>query len=235
MGPAQPTIKGKRAAFTGWVWRMVLGGCLIALSLWGSGFCQGLFRTFLGTSVSPVDRSFVKLAAWAAWFVFFGPIAALGLGIVWFTLVKLNVLERLQALREEKIGQGIHLGDKRHGSRSFRSQEDLHDGLEGLGHEKAAQLTKRAHQTAIVLGLCVGAFFVLIGVFGLMLATLRLTIYFAISSAISILAGLAILQRTLRKEDNAWLLPLKLFTQQVLRLHSRTADGQKTRRSEHAP
>jgi|SRR5690242_12274963 len=238
MSPAQQVPMDTRSTSRGWVWRMIFGLALIGLSLWGIALCQQLFQTYMvGPSPTSLDTSFAKLAGWVAWFVFFGPIGAAGLIVLSSTLRKSGALERLGALCEKWIPQEITSGGKPPNSRSFRGEEGPHDGLESLGDEKVAQLTKRAHQIAILLGLFAGAFFVLLGIFGLMLAkvsTLRLTIDFAILSGISILAGLVILQRTLRKEDNAWLLPLKLFTLRVLRLHF-SANRHKTRRHAERP
>lgn len=214
----------------------MFGLALIGLNLWGIALCQQLFRTYMvGPGPTSLDTSFAKLAGWVAWVVFFGPIGAAGLVMFSSALDKAGALDRLRDFREERIAQEMATCVKPQDSSTFCSEEALHDGLKSLGDEKVAQLTRRAHQIAVLLGLLAGAFFVLLGVFGLMLAkvsTLRLTIDLAISSGISILAGLAILQRTFRKENNAWLLPLKLFTLRVLRLHS--AENHKTRRSDHA-
>lgn len=237
MSPAQPIGKDTPSASRGWVWRTMFGLALIGLSLWGIVLCQQLFRTYIvGPGPTPLDTSFAKLAGWVAWFVFFGPIGAAGLIVLLSALRKLDALDRLGTFWEKWISQEITSDGKPPSPRSFRGEEAPHDGLENLGDERVAQLTRRGHQIAILLGLFAGVFFVLLGVFGLMLAkvsALRLTIDLAILSGISILAGLAILQRTFRKEGSAWLLPLKLFTMRVLRLHSLSAASHKTRRSRH--
>ena len=208
---------------------------LIGLTLWGITLCQQLFRTYIvGSGPTPLETSSASLAGWAAWFLFFGPIGAVGLIVLLSALVKLGVLDRLRAFREEWITHVMPTGIKPQDSRTFLSEEALHDGLESLGDEEVAQLTKRGQQTAILLGLFAGAFFVFLGVFWLWFATqnmpVRLTIDIAVLSGICILAGLAVLQRTLRKENNAWLIPLKLFTLRVLRLHS--TESYETRRLE---
>lgn len=231
----QSIKKGTENASIGWVWRMVFGLALIGLSFWGMALCQELFRTYTaGPATTALETSSAKLAGWVAWFVFFGPIGAAGLMVLLSGLRKLGTLDQLRGSREEWIAQEIPSEAKPHSSHSSRSEEALHDGLESLGDEEVAQLTKRGQQTAVVLGLFAGGFFVLLGVFGLMFATqpiaARLTIDFAVASGVFILAGLAVLRRTFRKEDNTWLIPLKLFTQRVLRLHS--AERHKTRRSE---
>ena len=220
------------------MWRMMFGLGLIGLSLWGIALCQQLFRTYIaGPGPTALETSSAKLGGWVAWFLFFGPIGAAGVIVFWSALGKLGALDRLRASREEWIAHEIPSGVKTQDSRTFHNEEALHEGLESLSDEKVAQLTKRGHQTAIVVGSFAGTFFALVGVFGLWFATqampVRLTIDIATLSGISILAGLAILQRTFRKENNAWLIPLKLFTLRVLRLRSLSAESQKTRRSEH--
>lgn len=214
---------------------MMFGLALIGLSLWGIAPSQQLFRTyFAGPGPTALETSSARLGAWVAWFLFFGPIGAVGVIVFLSALGKLGALDRLRASHEEWVGQEMPSGVKAQDSRTFRGEEALHDGLESLSDEEVAQLTKRGQQTAILLGLFGGAFFVLLGVFWLWFATqnmpVRLTIDTAIASGICILAGLVILQRTFRKENNAWLLPLKLFTLRVLRLHS--TQSHKTRRSE---
>lgn len=149
---------------------MIFGFALIGLSLWGIALCQQLFQTYIvGPSPTSLDTSFAKLAGWVAWLVFFGPIEAAGLIVLSSTLRKSGALERLGALCEKWIPQEITSGSKPPNSRGFRGEEVPHDGLESLGDEKVAQLTKRAHQIAFLLGLFAGTFFVLLGIFGLML------------------------------------------------------------------
>jgi hypothetical protein len=234
MSSVLPSRKHKGKASTGWIWRMVLGMGLIELSLWGIALCQRIFRTFVGPNVSPADTSFATLASGAAWFVFFGPIAAPGLAMLWFALRKLGPLDRLAALREDGAAEvrELRAGGKPPSSRVFRTEETSYDGLESLSDEEVARLKKRAYRAAILLGLFAGTFFVIIGVFGLIVASFRVTVTFAISSGVSILAGLTVLQRTLRKENNAWLFPLKLFTHLVFRRHFLSLDDRKSRPSE---
>ena len=224
----------KKDTSGGWIWRMIAGLGLVGLSLWGIALCQQLLRTFIaGPGPTALDTSFAALAGWAAWFVFFGPIGVTGVIVCLSALGKLGARERLGAFRGKWIATEEPSGGRSQDSRGFRSEEALHDSLESLGDEEVAQLTKRGHQAAVLLGLFAGAFFVLLGVFGLIFAAqpmaVRLSIDFAISSCISILAGLVILQRTFRKENNTWLVPLKLFTLRVLRLRSLSADHHKTR------
>ena len=219
MGAVLATKGTQRERPTGWIWRMMLGVGLIGLSLWGIGLCQSLFRTFMGKNPSPVDATFAKLAAEVAWLVFFGPIAVAGLAVLWSMLRKVGALDWLETLRE-------------------RATASNDDQLEGLSEEETARLIKRGHQIAVLLGLAAGTFLILIGALGLILvsspsAPFSFTVWFGVASGVSILTGLAILQRTLRKEKNVWLLPLRVFTRLVLRRHSLSTRDDKPRRSEH--
>ena len=216
-----PNSKPKGNASTRWMWRTILGVSLIALSFWGVRLCHGWFLAFFGPNPSFLEVNSAAIAGWAAWLVFFGPILIAGLVTVWSALRKLNLPTRVSALSQQSIADG---------------EKDLHDGLERLDNEEVLHLTNRANQIAVVLGLAVGIFFLLLGVFGLIVAarpSLTVTTYFSILSGISILAGLGILRNTFRKEDNAWLLPLKLFLPRVWWLHSVSFDSHQTGRSEH--
>jgi hypothetical protein len=152
----------------GWIWQMLFGIGLIALSLWGITLCPALFRTYIGKTPSPVDVSFANLAAAVAWFVFFGPIALAGLAVIWSALRKIGAQDWIEVLRE-RIGvsvNGTHAAEKPYGWGVSRSQLNFHDQLEGLSEEKAADLTKRAHRIATLLALFIGTFLIIIGVFG---------------------------------------------------------------------
>jgi len=154
-----------------WIWRMMLGVGLIGLSLWGVGLCQQVFRTFMGVRPSPVDINFAKLAADFAWFVFFGPIAVAGLALLWSILRKISAPDSIETL----------------GERIFHSEGNFHEGSEGLSDEEAADLIKRAHRIAIVLGLASGTFLIVIGTLGLILISspsmpFSITVWFVILS-----------------------------------------------------
>lgn len=216
-----PNIKPKGNASVRWMWRTILGASLIALGFWGVRLCQGWFRAFFGPNPSLLEVNSAAIAAWAAWLVFFGPILIAGLVTVWSALRKLNLPTRVSALSQQSIADG---------------EKDLHDGLERLGNEEVRRLTNRVNQIAAALGVAAGIFFLLLGVFGLIVAarpSLTVTTYFSILGGISILAGLVILRSTFRKEDNAWLLPLKLFLLRIWWRHSVSPDSQQTGRSEH--
>lgn len=238
MGLVATTKSSERSASTGWTWRMILGVGLIALSLCGITICQRIFETFINPNPSPTETSLGKLAAAVAWFLFFGPIMLGGVTALWFALRRVGALNWLAAWREEKVARDYALrpGGKPNDSSIFAGQENSYDRLETLSAGEVERLTKRGRRIAVLLGLSAGAFFVLIGVFGLTLVSsspLRLsgTISFSIASGICILAGLALLQRTFNKENNSWLLPLKLFTHLVFRKRRLSADDYKTRKS----
>ena len=240
MNTALATRKDERGISASWIWRMMLGVGLIGFSLWGIPFCQEIFPTFIGIgpNLSPTEMSFAKLAADVAWVLLFGPILAAGIAALWFALRKLGELDRLQVWREARVAQAFALQPSAnlHGSSTFSTEEDFHDRLEALSAAEVAQLTERANRIAFLLGLAAGTFFVILGVFGLILVSspsLRYsgTIRFAIASGISILAGLKVLQRTFCKEDTSWLLPLRVFTHLVLRRPSLFREGQKAGRS----
>lgn len=233
----QPNREDTRSGPRGWAWRMIGGLALVGLSYSGIALCQQLFRKFIASPApTAVDTSSAAIAGWVAWLLFFGPIGLAGVILCLSALGKFGARERLGALWEEWMDRERPFGGESQNSRGFRNEEALHDGLERLGDEEVAQLTKRGHQTAMLLGLFTGALFVLLGVFGLIFArqpmAARLSADFAAASCVSILAGLVILWRTFRKENNAWLVPLKLFMLRVLRLHSLSAQQRKTRRTE---
>ena len=216
---------------------MILGVGLIALGLYGITICQGIFQTFIGPNPLPSEKSLEKLAAGVAWLLFFGPITLAGLAALWFSLRRLGALDRLAAWREERVAQddALHPGENSNSSTTLAGAGNSHDDLEVLSVADVTRLTEKANRIAFFLGLSAGAFLVVVGVFGLTLVSsspLRYsgTISFAIGSGTSILSGLAVLQRTLRKEDSAWLLPLRLFTHLVLRKWRISADDYKTRR-----
>jgi len=214
MNPVGPRHERKGNASRALIFRLALGAGLIVLSVWGIVLCRGIFRGSIGPGALPSDSSFVDLAAWATWTVFFCPLAIAGVLTVWSTLPKMGAL-----------GYG--------GVVSGSETRDQH-GVESLSTETAERLQRAASRAATILGLVAGAFLLGVGIFGLSylllfsrpyssssvyanLATGRLEFYFAVLSGILLLSGLAILQRTFRKENSGWLLPLRVFTYVVLR------------------
>lgn len=238
MGIVLTTERRERGASKGWIWRMILGVGLIGFSLRGIAICQRIFGTFIGPNPSPTETSLAKLAAAAGWFLFFGPMTLAGLAVLWSALRRLGALDRLAAWREERVAQDYALrpGGKPNDSSIFAGEESAPDRLETLSDGEVARLTERGQRIALLLGLSAGTFLVLIGVFGLALLSsspLRYsaTISLATASGICILVGLIVLQRTVRKENNAWLLPLTLLTHFVLRKGRLSSGDHKTRRS----
>jgi hypothetical protein len=214
MNSIDPRHERKGNASRALIFRLALGAGLIVLSVWGIVLCRGIFRGSIGPGALPSDSSFVNLAAWAAWTVFFCPLAIAGVLTVWSTLRKMGVL-----------GYG--------GVVSGSETRDQH-GVESLSTETAERLQRAASRAATILGLVAGTFLLGVGILGLSylllfsrpyssssvyanLATGRLEFYFALLSGIFLLSGLAILQRTFRKETGGWLLPLRVFTYLVLR------------------
>lgn len=220
MNTAIPPHEKKRNASSALIFRLAFGAALIGVSIWGIALCRGIFRGSIGPGALPSDSSFVNLAAWAAWTVFFCPLAIAGAMTVWSTLRKMGVLD--------------------YGGSVSRSETRVPHGLESLSAETAERLQRAASRAATMIGLVAGTFLLGVGIFGLSyllffsqpyssssvyanLAAGRLDFYFALLSGILLLSGLAILQRTFRKETGGWLLPLRVFTYLILR-RSRAAE-----------
>lgn len=231
-----PKPPSNNRASRAWIFRLALGVALIGLSLWGIPLCNGFFRQFVGPGSLPADAAFANLAARAAWLLFFGPLAAAGLATLWSTLRKMGVLDQLASWLAARGGHSQEL------------PANDPPGVETLSPEMVYRLQHTAERTAVIFGGLIGASLLGIGIFGLVsllffsqpypggsvyisLATGRIVTHFAVASGMSVLLGLAILQRTFRKENGGWLLPLRIFTYVLLR-HSRA--GQRGRRAESA-
>lgn len=236
MNPAAHNPKSVERAPRGGIYRLLIGTGLLAISIWGFSVCRATFQTSLGPAQSPADPGFVSLGAWAAWCVFFGPVATAGFLTIWFTLRKMAALEKMSALLEKIAGRSVGLlaGNNQLVASGLEKGNDDPHGLESLSTEKIKQLESRATRAAFLLGVFAGVTLLGIGVFGLVclssvskpyssalsyvpLGTGRITITLAVLSGMSLLLGLAVLQRTLRRENNAWMLPLRVFTFAVLR------------------
>jgi hypothetical protein len=229
-----PKPPSNRPASRAWIFRLALGVALIGLSLWGIPLCNGLFHQFVGPNSLPSDASFENLGARVAWLLFFGPLAAAGLATVWSTLRKVGALEQFASWLAARGGHSQEL------------PANDPPGVETLSPETVYRLQHTAERTAVILGGLIGTSLLGIGIFGLVsllffsqpypgssvymsLATGRIVTYFAVASGMSVLLGLAILQRTFRKENGGWLLPLRIFTYVLLR---RRGAGQPGRRAE---
>jgi hypothetical protein len=236
MNPAVPKRETNRNASRREIVRLTFGGTLIGLSIWGMVLCSEVFRVSLGPGSSPMDSDFANLGARVSWILFFGPVAAAGIVTVWSTLRKMGALEQFASWLSAFAGGsgGLSEGHAPHAGVVSAGRTDLPHGLENLNAETVKRLQRTALRTAVVLGGLAGASSLGLGIFGLVYllciakpyagssvyeswATGRLTIAFAVFSGISVLVGVTILLRTFRKENNAWLLPLQLFTYTVLR------------------
>lgn len=240
MGFEATTKSRERGASAGCSWRVILGLVLIAFSLRGITICQVIFKTFIDSNPSPTETSLARLAAAVAWFLFFGPIMLAGFAALWSALRRLGAQDWFAAWREERFARDYAPGPggKANDSMVFASEKTSSERLEAISTREVERLTKRGDRIAVLLGLSAGAFLILVGVFGLALISsspLRYsaTISFSIASAFCILVGLALLQRTFHRENNAWLLPLKLFTHLALRKGRFSANDYKTRRPEN--
>jgi hypothetical protein len=251
MNPVVCKLESIKKVPRGWIYRLLIGSGLLAISAWGIGACRETFQTFLGPTQSPADPGFVNVAAWTAWSLFFGPVAAAGFLTILFTLRKMGALEKIAVLLEKLSGRsdGLQVGNNQFEARGPRNENyDLH-GLESLSAEQVEQLKVKATRAAFLLGLVAGVSLLGIGVVGLVclsslsqpysgsapyvpLGTGRLTINLAVLSGISLLLGLFVLQRTLRKENSAWMLPLRMFTHTVLR---REKVSRRARSTPHPP
>jgi hypothetical protein len=83
---SNPRSAGKALQRLAWTFRLGFSASLIAISVWGLGYSQRLVAQFSGPPVSPIDRSFNGVGAWACWFVFFLPIALAGIWLLKGTL-----------------------------------------------------------------------------------------------------------------------------------------------------
>lgn len=233
----------------GWISRLLIGSGLLAVSVWGIGICHESFQTSLGPAQSPADPGFVSLGAWAAWFVFFGPVAAAGLLTVWFTLRKTGAMEEMAVWLAKRAGPsgGLLASNNQFEARSPRNGIDDPHGLKSLSDEQVEQLKLKATRAAFLLGMFAGISLLGIGVVGLVflsslsqpysgsapyvpLGTGRLTINLAVLSGMSLLLGLAVLRQTFRKENKAWMLPLRVFTYTLLRRQRASQNAQSTPR-----
>lgn len=218
------------------IYRLVIGAGLLGVSLWGIGVCHKAVQTSLGPPQSPADPGFVSLGALAAWFLFFGPVAAAGFLTLRNTLRKMGALDELAYWVERRAGgsSGLLAHNNQFETRSLGNEINDPHGLESLSAEKIEQLKQSATRAAFLLGVFAGISLLGFGVFGLVfisfisqpysgsaayvpLGTGRFTVSLAVFSGICLLLGLAVLQRTFRRENSAWMLPLKLFTYTVLR------------------
>jgi hypothetical protein len=238
MNTVIPPRESKGNASSAWIFRLALGALLIGVSVWGIALCRQIFRGSIGPGSVPGDSNFVNLGAWASWALFFGPPAVAGVAIVWSTLRKMGALEHFVFWLSERAG--------RHDA--FLSKANQSSGLENLSTETVARLQRAATRAATILGALIGASLLGIGIVGwvslfffsrphagssvyLPLATGRITITFALFSGLLVFLGFTILRRTFRRDNNGWLLPLRLFTSIIVRRRA----GERTGHTEQHP
>jgi len=236
MNTAIPPHEKKGNASRAWIFRSALGAVLIGVSAFGITLCREIFRVSIGPGSAPGDSTFASLGAWAAWALFFGPLAVGGVAMVWSTLRKMGALDHFASWLGERagrpdalVGNASPYGEIAPGNKT----SDPH-GLESLSAETVKRLQHCASRAATVLGGLAGAFLLGIGILGLVsllffsgstasssiympLATVRLTVRFAVFSGMLVFLGITILRHTFRGENSGWLLPLRMFTFIVLR------------------
>jgi hypothetical protein len=219
-----PPHEQKGNASNALIFRLVLGAVFVCLSVGGISLCRDIFRTSTGPGSVPGDSSFANLGAWAAWALFFAPLAIGGVALVWSTLRKMGALDRLGFWLEDRAGRPD----------AVLSKANQSSGLESLSTETVERLQRTAARAATILGALAGAFLLCIGIVGLVslflfsrppagspvylpLGTGRITFTFALFSGMLVFLGFAILQRTFRRDNNGWLLPLRVFTYIIVR------------------
>jgi hypothetical protein len=246
MNPAVPHHQGKRNDSRTWIFRLVLGALVIGVSVWGISLCRQIFRVSIGPDSVSGDSSFANLGTWASWVLFFGPLTIAGVAMVWSTFRKMGALDQFASWFWERAGHPHTLLAKTGQSFGIAPGNEGRDphGLEGLSTETVERLQRSAVRAATILGALAGAFLLGIGIFGLVslllfsgpqagssiyvrLATGRITITFVFSGMLVFL-GYTILQRTFRRDNNSWLLPLRVFTYIIVRRRA----GERTGRAE---
>jgi hypothetical protein len=236
MNTAIPPHEKKGNASRTWIFRLALGALLIGVSVWGITQCREFFRVWIGLDSMPSDSSFVNLGTLAAWALFFGPLAVAGVVMVWSTLREMGALDQFAYWLGERAARPDASLVNTRGNGGIvpgSTAGDAH-GLESLSAETVERLQRTATRAATVLGGLVGASLLGIGIFGLIfllffprtspggsiyvpVATGRLTISFAVFSGMLVFLGFTILQRTFRRDNSSWLLPLRVFTYMIVR------------------
>jgi hypothetical protein len=213
--------------------RLAFGAGLVGVSLWGIRVCRELFGLPMVPGDSAIDRSSQGLAAGAAWFVFFAPVAVAGVALLWSALRRTGAFAAAAEWFAERMERGrsgsVH--GKREGASAGHTEADPH-GLESLSAPEVTRLDRLARRIVVLLGSTVGSLLVGVGIFGLgylwlfsgpygsavsgTLSAARIAIEFAILSGVSIVVGLVVLRQTFTGENGSWLVPLRVFTNLVL-------------------
>jgi hypothetical protein len=244
MNSAIPPRAKNRNGPSAWLFRLALGAIFVGVSVWGIALCHEIFRSSVRPESLPGDSGFASLAAWAAWALFFAPLAVGGMALVWSGLRKMGALDRFAFWLEERTGRPNALvADPTQFGGSVRggTHDDPH-GLESLNTETVQRLQRTAGRVATILGGLVGAFLLGVGVFGLAyllissradagnsiynhFAVGRAMTAFALSSGMMVLLGFTILQKTYRRDNSGWLFPLRVFTYIILRRQASERTG----------
>lgn len=217
-----------------WIIRLAFGAGLVGVSLWGIRVCRELFGPPMVPGDSAIDRSYQGLAAGAAWFVFFAPVAVAGVALLWSALRRMGAFAAAAEWFAERMerGRAGSAHGKREGASAGRTEADPH-GLESLSALEVTKLDRLARRIVVLLGSTVGSLLVGVGIFGLgylwlssrtysgsavsgTLGAARITIEFAILSGASLVVGLVVLRQTFTGESGGWLVPLRVFTNLVL-------------------
>jgi hypothetical protein len=212
---------------------LAFGAGLVGVSLWGIRVCRELFGPPMVPGDSAIDRSSQGLAAGAAWFVFFAPVAAAGVALLWSALRRMGAFADAAELfgRLAEPGRASSAHGEREGATAGRTEADPH-GLESLSTLEVTRLERLARRIVVLLGCTVGSLLVGVGIFGLgylwlfsgpygsavsgTLSAARISIEFAVLSGASSAVGLVVLRQTFTGENGSWLLPLRVFTNLVL-------------------
>lgn len=236
MNPAVPQHKKKGNSSSAGIFRLVLGLGLMGMSVWGIALSHEIVRVYVGPGALPGDSSFVNLGAWAAWSLFFGPLAIAGVVMARSALRKLGGLDQFAFWLWDRAGQpeAFLAKTKQVGGIAPGSERSDPHGLESMSTETVECLRRSATRAATILGALAGASLLSIGIFGLayllfsplpyagssnyvILATGRFEIRLALFFGMLVILGFAILQQTFRKDNSSWLLPLRVFTHIILK------------------
>jgi hypothetical protein len=228
--------KKKRNASSARIFRLALGGLLVGASIWGIVLCRDIFRGSVGPGSLPGDSLFASLGAWAAWAVLFAPLAIGGVALVWSTLRDIGALDQFALFLTKVVPYGGIVPECKTG--------DPH-GLESLSTEKVEGLQRTATRAATILGGLAGAVMLGAGVFGLAYLLVlsrtypsnsiydhfevgRVMISFALFSGMLVFLGFTVLRRTFSRENNSWLLLLRVFTYTIVRRGQANARARRT-------
>jgi hypothetical protein len=225
-----PPRKKKGSPWRAGILRIAIGAVLIVVSIWGISLCRGIFRAYVGPGSLPGDSLFASLGAWASWGVFFAPLGIGGVALVWSSFRNVGALNRFAFWLEDRavrpdtlLAKNVQIG----GIVPQSKTDDPH-GLESLSTVTVGDLQRAATRAATIIGGLAGTFVLGAGIFGLgyllilsrtyssssiydHFAVGRIMISFALFSGMLVLLGFTILRHTFGRDNNGWLLPLRVF------------------------